>query len=96
MSPAPHTWNYVYLIRSKTKGSIYIGCSSDLKKRLKEHEEGRNYTTRKMLPIELIYFEAYKSKKDAFERERRLKRYGSGIRKLKLRLSGTFGIGGAG
>lgn len=39
-----------------------------------------------MLPVELIYFEAYRSKKDAFERERNLKYYGSGLRNLKLRL----------
>lgn len=49
-----------------------------------------------MLPVELIYFEAYKSKKDAFEREKRLKYYGSTLRNLKLRLQNTFKQRGAG
>lgn len=96
VNPAPRNWYYVYLLRSKKNGSFYIGSTSDLYKRLRQHEEGKNYTTSKMLPIELIYFESYKSKKDAFEREKRLKHYGSSLRNLKLRLGDTFKIGGAG
>lgn len=95
MNPAPHCWFYVYLLRSKKDGSIYIGCTSSLHKRLREHKEGKVYTTRKMLPVELMYFEAYKSKKDAFKREKKLKYYGSGLRNLKLRLQDSF-KGGAG
>ena len=47
MNPAPHSWYYVYLLRSKKDRKIYIGCTSDLQKRLKEHKEGQNYSTRK-------------------------------------------------
>lgn len=96
MNPAPRSWYYVYLLKSKKDGKIYIGCTSDLQRRLKEHEEGQNYSTRKMLPIELIYVEAYKSKKDAFEREKKLKHYGSGLRNLKLRIKDTLCERGAG
>lgn len=48
-----------------------------------------------MLPIELIYVEAYKSKDLAFAREKALKQYGSGLAKLKSRL-GIAGKGRAG
>ena len=65
---------------------IYIGCTNNLKERLKEHIEGKVYTTRKMLPVELIYYEAYKSKDCAYKREKNLKAYGSGLAKLKSRL----------
>lgn len=96
MNPAPH-WHYVYLLASKKDtNKIYMGCTNDLHNRLKEHNEGKNYYTKRMLPIELIYFEAYKSKKDAFEREKHLKHYGSALRNLKMRLKGTFFDGGAG
>jgi len=90
MNPAPRHWFYIYLLRSKKDGSTYIGCTPNLRKRLEEHKEGKNYSTRKMLPVELIYFEAYTSKKDAFEREKRLKHYGSALRNLKLRLQVTL------
>ena len=89
MSPAPQRWFYVYLLKSKRVRSIYIGCTSNLRKRLEEHRKEKIYSTRKMMPIELIYFEAFSSKKAAFEREKRLKHYGSALRHLKLRIGGA-------
>ena len=89
MSPAPQRWFYVYLLKSKRDSSIYIGCTSNMHKRLEEHREGKVYSTKKMLPIQPIYFEAYGSKKAAFESEKRLKHYGSALRHLKLRIGGA-------
>jgi len=88
-------WYMVYILRSK-KGDIYIGCTSDIEKRVKEHQEGRCYYTKRMLPIELIYCEAFKSQKDAFEREKKLKHHGSALRNLKLRIQDSILAGGAG
>ncbi len=96
MNPAPPNWYYVYLLTSEKDGSIYIGCTSNLQKRVKMHKEGKNYSTKKMLPVELIYFEAYRSREDAFTREKHLKYYSSALRNLKIRLSDTFTKGGAG
>jgi len=79
-------WHYIYLLSTKAKDWIYIGCTNNLRKRLIEHKEGKVYSTRKVLPVELIYAEAYKSKHIAFEREKSLKKFGSGLTKLKLRL----------
>ena len=95
MSPAPQRWFYVYLLKTKRRlcsslmGGIYIGCTSNLNNRLEEHEEGKVHSTKKMLPIELIYFKAFRSRKAAFERETRLKHYGSALRHLKLRIGGA-------
>lgn len=87
MNPAlPDKWHYVYLLASKKTSWIYIGCTSDLEKRLKEHEAGENFSTERMLPLELIYYEAYKSKDCAYNREKNLKNYGSALGKLKIRL----------
>ncbi len=88
MNPAlPETcWHYIYLLSSKVKDWIYIGCTNNLKKRLMEHKQGKIYSTRNMLPVELIYFEAYRSKAAAFAREKALKKYGSGLAALKSRL----------
>ncbi len=79
-------WHYVYLLRSNKTRWIYIGCTNNLKKRIKEHNEGKVYSTKKMLPVELVYYEAYRSKDIAFEREKALKKYGSGLAKIKSRL----------
>ena len=80
-------WYYVYLLRSSKSQRIYIGCTNDLKNRLKEHNEGKVYSTKRMLPVELIYYEAFKSKDLAYKREKNLKSYGSGLAGLKLRLA---------
>ncbi len=69
--------HYVYLIKNRNKGVIYIGYTSDLKKRMRQHAD--------KCP-ELIYYEAYVSENLARERERKLKHYGQTLRRLKERL----------
>jgi putative endonuclease len=80
---------YVYVLKSLGDGGLYIGCSGDLKTRLKAHISGNVYSTRKRLPIELIYYEACLSEKDAFRREKYLKTT-YGRRYLKNRLKEYF------
>ena len=64
---------YVYILKSKKDNNLYTGFSSNLKERVKWHTEGRSQATKWRLPIELIYYEAYKDKKDATRRELFLK-----------------------
>ncbi len=85
--PSLNDWHYVYILKSDKTPWVYIGCTNDLSKRIKEHNKGKVFTTKKMLPVELIYYEAYKHKDDAYKREKSLKEYGSGLAKLKSRLS---------
>jgi len=90
MDPAlPNNWYYVYLLSSNKTPWIYVGCTNDVEKRLEEHTNGEVYSTKKMLPVELIYYEAYKSKDYAYKREKNLKAFGSGLAKLKSRLGIT-------
>lgn len=77
---------YVYLLQSLKNKSLYVGCTSDLIKRFKEHSQGDSYHTRKYLPWKLIYYEAYDSKIDAYNREKALKLHAQGLRRLKERL----------
>ncbi|MBI5778948.1 MAG: GIY-YIG nuclease family protein [Planctomycetes bacterium] len=81
---------YVYLLKSQKSNWFYVGCTSDLKKRLEEHNLGKSYSTGKYLPVSLIYYETYISKSDAYEREKHLKQYGSSLQKLKTRLKETL------
>jgi len=65
---------------------MYIGCTGDLQARLLQHNTGKVTSTKADVPFELIYCEVYKSKTDAFDREKKLKHFGQGIRRLKERL----------
>ena len=64
---------YVYLLRSKLDQKLYTGYTSDLKKRLREHQTGNVESTRNRRPMELIYYEAYQLKTLALQREKFLK-----------------------
>lgn len=64
---------YVYLIMDKLNGSFYTGMTSNLRQRLAEHKRGKTQTTAKMDVLELVFFEAFKSKIDAIRREKYLK-----------------------
>lgn len=52
---------------------MYIGSTNNLRKRLAMHNAGKIYSTKLRKPFELIYYEAYKSEKDARKREHNLK-----------------------
>ncbi len=64
---------YVYILQSKKNDELYMGFTSDLKKRLKEHNQGLNFSTKRYLPWELIYYEACLEESDARRREKYLK-----------------------
>ena len=77
---------YVYILRSKKDGNLYIGYSKDLRRRLEEHNLGKSASTKPRIPFELIYYEAYKSQEDALKREHMLKIYQRTLGGLKRRL----------
>ncbi len=77
---------YTYVLKSKKDGKLYVGFCEDLRRRLKEHNSGLIEATRKRKPLELIYYEACKSKYDAIQREKGFKT-GFGRAYLKRRIS---------
>ncbi len=64
---------FVYLLKSKKDFTYYIGYTDNLKKRVKEHNQGKTKSIKHKLPMKLIYFEGYASKKIARKRELELK-----------------------
>jgi len=75
----------VYVLASQQDQFWYIGFTSDLDKRIKDHNNGRTITTSKKMPWKVIYYEVSFSKLDAIAREKYLKS-GMGRRYLKNRL----------
>ncbi len=77
---------YTVYVLKMSNGQLYVGYTSDLKRRLKEHKTGINISTKKYLPVELIYCEVYKSRLDAMEREKKLKQHKSAYGHLRNRI----------
>jgi len=80
---------YVYILKSLGDGGLYIGCTGGLKDRMKSHANGNVKSTKKRLPMELIYYEACNYKDDAFRREKYLKTT-YGRRYIRHRLKSYF------
>jgi len=82
---------YVYVIKSRINGSLYVGYSTDLKRRLDEHNKGEGVSTRSRAPFDLVYYEAYRSAADAKFREHNLKRFSGSLTHLKRRIMHSVG-----
>ena len=81
---------YVYLIFSLKINKFYIGFTSDLRNRIKEHNSNQVKSTTNKGPWKLVYYEAYLSEQDARKRELKLKNHGKGFQELKKRLIGSL------
>jgi putative endonuclease len=78
---------YVYILQSQKRYKwLYKGSTSDLKRRIVEHNAGKTFSTAPYAPLKLIYYEAYLLKSDAEARERYLKT-SMGMRVIKKQLS---------
>ena len=64
---------YVYILQSLKNNSLYIGYTSDLKKRFTEHNSGLSQATKPFVPYKLIFYEAFLDRTDAKNRETYLK-----------------------
>ncbi len=93
MNPVTSSFTYIYVIRSEKSGRLYTGCTSDLRKRLAEHNDGKSTYTGARGPYELIYYEACLNENDAFAREKYLKS-GMGKRYLKNRMKRFLDVTG--
>ena len=88
---------YVYVIESESTDKIYIGQTSDLEKRLKQHNDPCNdfseYTKKNKGPWKLLYKEEVETRVDALKREKFLKS-GQGRNFIKLLLGSSAGRAG--
>ncbi|MBI2644314.1 MAG: GIY-YIG nuclease family protein [Candidatus Wildermuthbacteria bacterium] len=64
---------YVYILKSLRDGLLYTGYTTDLRKRFARHQSGEVISTRSRRPLQIIFYEAYKDKRDAKRREIYLK-----------------------
>ena len=83
---------YTYVLQSKKDNNWYTGYTDDLRKRIVQHNEGTNRSTKGGVPWALIYYEYCLNQRDARAREKYLKS-GMGKRYLKNRLQFFFAEG---
>ncbi len=75
----------IYALRSQKDGNLYVGCTEDLHRRIRNHMDGRVFSTKSRLPVVLVYKEEFPDKYEAFKIERFYKT-AKGKRELKQRI----------
>jgi len=67
---------YVYILASKRNGTLYIGVTSNLIKRIYEHKNNlvEGFTKRYQVH-NLVYYEIYEDVREAILREKRMKKW---------------------
>jgi putative endonuclease len=75
---------YVYILASRKNGTLYVGMTEDITKRVVRHK-GRqaNEFTAKYDVLKLVYYEKHKSLEEAVKREKQLKKWN---RRWKIRV----------
>ena len=82
---------YTYILKSiATEGAIYIGSTSDLNKRLEEHNSGSSTYTNKHKPWQLETYIAFHTQQDAENFEKYLKSNSGKAFLLKRLVSPNF------
>ena len=75
---------YVYILASKRNGTLYIGMTNDLQRRVYEHKTGiKKGFTQKYGVSMLVYFEEFQHVEQAIQREKNMKKW---KRNWKLKL----------
>ena len=75
--------SYVYILTNKLHTVLYVGVTTSLSRRMKEHAAGQSAFTRRYNVHKLIYVEEYRNVRDAIAREKQIK---SWSRKRKIGL----------
>jgi putative endonuclease len=67
---------FVYMLASRRNGTLYVGMTDDLARRIHEHKTGAlPGFTRKHRTKTLVWYEVHDSRESAFGRERLIKRW---------------------
>jgi len=75
---------YVHVLASRRYGTLYIGVTNDLRRRMEEHRLGLGSEFVKKYRVHrLVYVEPFESAEDAIRREKQLKKWN---RDWKIRL----------
>ena len=77
---------YFYILKSDIDSGYYYGSTSDLKRRVLEHQRGKVFATSYRKPLTLVYYEAYTNIDAARMREKQVKQSSSIRKALHVRI----------
>ncbi|OFZ53300.1 MAG: endonuclease [Bacteroidetes bacterium RIFCSPHIGHO2_02_FULL_44_7] len=63
----------VYVLKSSATEKSYVGMTTDINRRLKEHNAGKHFYTRRHIPWVVVRTESLPGREEARARERYLK-----------------------
>jgi putative endonuclease len=67
---------HVYILASRRHGTLYIGVTNSLRRRLEQHRKGEGSSFVKQYGVfRLVYVESYERAEEAIAREKQLKRW---------------------
>jgi putative endonuclease len=67
---------FVYILASRRNGTLYIGMTDNLARRIWEHQSGVAHGFTKKYGVKtLVWYEIHESRESAFRRERQLKKW---------------------
>ncbi len=66
---------YTYILLSESSGKLYIGQTNDLDDRIRRHNLNLNKATKNRGPWKLLYSQAFDSRSEAIQLERKLKAF---------------------
>ena len=75
---------FTYILYSERKNRYYVGHTSDLEGRLRRHNSNHKGYTGQSCDWQLVYFETFMSKSNAYHREREIKSWKSRKKLLEL------------
>jgi putative endonuclease len=75
---------WVYVLQSSKDSRFYTGVTSDLRRRIREHNSGKVRSTKARRPLSLVYTEIFQTKNKAFAREAYFKTPEGGVLKQQL------------
>jgi len=65
---------YIYILKSRKNGNFYVGSTDNLDQRIKQHKAGQVHTTRRLLPVDVVFKQECEALDIAKKVERRIKR----------------------
>ena len=85
---------YVYLLQSEANGRFYIGSTTNIERRLEEHNDGKSHYTKLTRPFKLVFKQEYKTYKQARIIEYKLKKLKRRDILVKISTDGYIKMGG--
>jgi putative endonuclease len=66
---------YVYILASDRRGTLYVGVTNDLLRRVQEHKRGESDFTARYAIYDLVYYESTSDVYAALTREKQIKKW---------------------